>query len=168
MCTTIILIDKYFVKPFCFIVMKWFHGKTRNYLSPKIFRQINSLDRNLFGETITFTKFLLKITGIFSHFLTKISWKQLLYWKITKQQLISRNIFSVRVNFLVFHSANYGKTTNSLPRKSFFVELKTFSRTLIWRNFCKKTMDDGTFCNFQRVSLAALKFEFVTFPINFT
>ena len=33
-------------------------GITRNCLSSKIFRQINSLDSNLFRKSVTFTKFL--------------------------------------------------------------------------------------------------------------
>ena len=67
--------------------------------------------------------------------------------EVTKE-LISRNFCrkSIRVNFRGFNTvfaAHYGKTRNSLPCNFFpsnqFV-VKFFSKTLIWRNFCEKTV----------------------------
>ena len=82
----------------------------------------------------------------FRNFSLTLFWQKFretnIFTKEVTKELISRNIFSVRENFLFFHTVHCGNYGNLLSLKKYFVKLSTYLvisyLLLLSRNFCQK------------------------------
>ena len=82
---------------------------------------INLTEKNLHGR-VNFSFFHTTVGNSLSRIFGKNFLKVTVSKKLLNKYLIWRNIFSVRVNFRNFHSAQCGKTRNSLSPKKYFVK----------------------------------------------